>query len=211
MIKFLGVHVQSNLKWNHHIQYVSNKISKGIGIINKVKHKFDINVLLQLYYAFVYPYINYCNIVWGNAGTCSISRIAVLQKRVFRIMHHLPPRSSVTELMKESGIFNSSQVYYYQLLVFVFKCIRGAMPSLFLSYFPQRNSIHLYSTRYSDHLNLERCRTEIRKKFVIYSGSFYFNIFMRMSSIELNQVNELSLYTFKRNSKLLIIQNSCFQ
>ena len=36
--KFLGVLIQSNLKWNSHVSSVANKISKTIGILYKVKN-----------------------------------------------------------------------------------------------------------------------------------------------------------------------------
>jgi len=36
--QFLGVLIQSNLKWNEHISSIANRISKVIGIINKLKH-----------------------------------------------------------------------------------------------------------------------------------------------------------------------------
>ena len=35
--KFLGVLIQANIKWNAHVNSVANKISKTIGILNKVK------------------------------------------------------------------------------------------------------------------------------------------------------------------------------
>ena len=208
VIKFLGVHVQNNLKWDTHIQHITGKIAKGIGIINKVKNKFEETTLIQLYYAFVYPYINYCNLVWGNAGTLHINRIIKLQKRAFRIIHQLPPRSSVSEIMKQKFFFSAMQVYYYQLLLFVFKCIKGLVPSLFSSYYYQRNSVHFHSTRYVCHLNLEHCRIELRKKFVIFSGSLHFNIFLRKVNIKFNEACELSLFSYKRKIKSFVLQNS---
>ena len=33
-IKFLGLHIDENLCWDQHVQYLSNKISKGIFAIN---------------------------------------------------------------------------------------------------------------------------------------------------------------------------------
>ena len=58
--KFLGVYIDSKLSLKDHIVYVKNKISKGIGIINKARKYFDQNTLRTLYYSFVYPYVTYC-------------------------------------------------------------------------------------------------------------------------------------------------------
>ena len=36
-IKFLGVILDDKLKWTHHISYIKNKISKGMGTILKAR------------------------------------------------------------------------------------------------------------------------------------------------------------------------------
>ena len=79
--KFLGVMIDQKLNWQHHISYISCKVAKGIGIIIKLR-KILINESLQsLYYAFVYPYMMYCNPVWGNASAVHINKLHVLQKK----------------------------------------------------------------------------------------------------------------------------------
>ena len=37
-IKYLGVYIDQNLNWEQHIKFVLGKISKNIGIINKLRH-----------------------------------------------------------------------------------------------------------------------------------------------------------------------------
>ena len=34
----------------------------------------------------ILPYLNYCNLVWGSAYKSNLQRIAILQKRVIRIV-----------------------------------------------------------------------------------------------------------------------------
>ena len=54
--KFIGLLVDDKLKWTHHISYIKNKISKGMGIIIKFRKVLKLGVLLQLYHSFVIPY-----------------------------------------------------------------------------------------------------------------------------------------------------------
>ena len=35
--KFLGVVIDCHLNWSKHINYIKTKVSKGIGIINRIK------------------------------------------------------------------------------------------------------------------------------------------------------------------------------
>ena len=64
--KFLGVIIQSNLKWNAHITSIANKISKTIGVRNKARHSLDTYHLKMLYQSLIEPYLNNCCIVWAN-------------------------------------------------------------------------------------------------------------------------------------------------
>ena len=64
--KFLGVIISSNLTWNKHIDIVSNKISKTLGILCKVCHLLPHVGTRTLYMSLVKPYINYCNLVGPN-------------------------------------------------------------------------------------------------------------------------------------------------
>ena len=43
--KFLGVFVDEKLKWNIHVNYVANKISKGLGMMGRVRNIFPFDVL----------------------------------------------------------------------------------------------------------------------------------------------------------------------
>ena len=64
--KFLGVIIDDKLNWKEHIQYIKNKISKSIGILYKVRPYLCTGTLRNLYFSFTYPYLIYCNEVWGN-------------------------------------------------------------------------------------------------------------------------------------------------
>ena len=64
--KFLGVVIDSKLTWRNHISYIPGKIAKGIGVITKARKLLDKNTLITLYYSFIYPYLCYCNYVWGD-------------------------------------------------------------------------------------------------------------------------------------------------
>ena len=64
--KFLGVLLDNELNWKKHIGLVENKVSKGIGILYKMKDKLDNKSLNMLYSTLILPYINYCSEIWGN-------------------------------------------------------------------------------------------------------------------------------------------------
>ena len=84
--KFLGVIIDKNLTWYDHIHYISGKISKGVGILSKLKYILPIIILKLIYNAIISPYITYCNIVWGGTYSNRLNSICVLQNRAIRII-----------------------------------------------------------------------------------------------------------------------------
>ena len=87
--KFLGVIVQHNLKWHSHIHLIQSKISKTIGVMNKVKNLLSTSHLHLLYQSLVEPYLNYGCIIWANPEKNTILDVLFkLQKRAARVIVH---------------------------------------------------------------------------------------------------------------------------
>ena len=84
--KFLGVVIDSKLSWKEHISYITGTIARGIGVITKVRKYLNKDSLLILYYSFIYPYLIYCNHVWGAAAKTHTRTLCTLQKRAVRII-----------------------------------------------------------------------------------------------------------------------------
>ena len=84
--KFLGVIIDSKLTWKNHITKIRTKISKAIGIICKSRKLFNQEILVTLYYSFVYPYFIYCIENWGLAAEAHLSMMLKLQRKIVRII-----------------------------------------------------------------------------------------------------------------------------
>ena len=63
--KFLGVMISDTLSWKSHIEYISKKVAKSVGILSRLSRFLYKKNLLNLYHSLVYPYLIYCNAVWG--------------------------------------------------------------------------------------------------------------------------------------------------
>ena len=60
---FLGVIIDQKITWRYHIDKVCCKMSKGIGIIKKLRRVLSRKSLLNLYYTFIYPYLIHCIVI----------------------------------------------------------------------------------------------------------------------------------------------------
>ena len=81
----LTLNIKSNLSWKAHIDYISLKISKTIGIISRLRYYLPLPILLNICRSLIYPYLTYGLVVWGQAAQMYLNKILVLQKRVLRI------------------------------------------------------------------------------------------------------------------------------
>ena len=100
--KFLGVTIDSSLSWNDHIRNIHISVSRGIGVLYRIKNLVSQKSLTILYNALILPYITYCNIVWGNCGLTKTNSILLLQKRALR-------------LITNSHYFANSEPLFYKL------------------------------------------------------------------------------------------------
>src|ERR1043165_10013992 len=51
--KFLGVVLDQHLSWKKHINYISQKIAKNIGIISRISYLLPKSIRLNLYYSLI--------------------------------------------------------------------------------------------------------------------------------------------------------------
>ena len=96
--KFLGVFIDNKLNWKIHLAYISGKIARGIGTLIKARGYFNNDCMKCLYYSFIYPYLMYCNYIWGNTYKTSLSKLQVLQNKAVRVITGSNPRTN-TELL----------------------------------------------------------------------------------------------------------------
>ena len=64
--KFLGIMFDEHLTWKNHIIMVTNKLSKFIGILNRLKNIYPQQALLSIYNALFLSHMTYGLLLWGN-------------------------------------------------------------------------------------------------------------------------------------------------
>ena len=82
--KFLDILIDFQLNWKQHIEYTCKKLSKCIGILSKARRKLHKPSLITLYHSFAYPYLIYCNQVWGNNYPTVNNSLVLIQKKLVR-------------------------------------------------------------------------------------------------------------------------------
>ena len=159
---FLGITLHEHLKWDTHINSISNKISRVIGTINRLKHYIPPNILLTLYNSLILPRLYYGILIWGHGNT---DRIIKLQKKAVRIISgsaynaHSEPSFKILRLLKLQDIHTLQQhKFTYQL-------INKDLPSLFHLMLTSRNQdIHTHNTRNKHNIVIPKIKHEFARK-----------------------------------------------
>ena len=98
--KYLGIQIDNKLSWNCHIKHANLKISKGIGILTKLRSYLSKGVLRTLFYAFIQPHTDYGLLVWESATPSNLKPIKI-EKSVKNILfknRNQPPEPLIHEL-----------------------------------------------------------------------------------------------------------------
>ena len=199
--KFLGVIIDKNLTWKDHILCVSGKIARGLDMIIKARKYLNKAALMSLYYSFIYPYLTYCNQIWGTAYPTHQTKLIVIQKKAVRSIAGAKYRAPTDALFSDLGILKFVDVNIYLTMLFMFRVHNNMVPDQFQMMFNYNRDIHPYVTRQSNHLHTPMAKTHLGKKCIKYHGSVIWN-----KVIKLNIPTDTSEAVFKRSVKKEIIR-----
>ena len=148
-VKYLGVLIDGNLSWKHHINYISTKISKGIGIVARLRHLVPRTTLLNIYRSLIEPYISYGLVAWGQATNAHLNKIVILQKRVLRLMYFSDYTSHSAPLFACSGILPIKMLYFKLVASLLHDIENHCAPPNISELFTRSEQVHSYPTRFS--------------------------------------------------------------
>lgn len=122
-VKFLGVILDERLKYDMHVQMISQKIARNVGVLFKLCQVIPENILRNLYYTLIGPYIAYAIEVWYSAPNCISNKIKVLQKKAIRCIKNLNYDDHTIQHFKNMKILPIGDLYEYSLSVYMYRTI----------------------------------------------------------------------------------------
>ena len=95
---FLGLTLNKNMSWKPHVDKIASKISKYVGLLNRLKRYLPKNILKMIYTSIIQSNLNYCILAWGyNCG-----RLKTLQKKALRTITHSRYNSHTDPIKKKN-------------------------------------------------------------------------------------------------------------
>ena len=122
-IKFLGVVIDSSLKWKVHIETIKSKLSGITGLLYNIRDYMDHETLKLIYYSLAYSHIIYCCAVWGGAFKTLITGLFTVQKKMLRVMFRRQRYDHTGPLFNNYQLLSVQDIINLRTCIFVYKSI----------------------------------------------------------------------------------------
>ena len=169
--KFLGIQLDENLCFKGHVNGISIKISRGVGIIYKLQDHLPMEILCSLYYSLVHPYIIYALIAWYNSPKYNRNKIIILQKRAVRAVNSLYYNDHTAPYFKHLKLLPLDFQYKFDVARYMYRTLKhNSYDVNLLQRLVVLQDIHSYGTRSNDNLPIPRYKKENTKRCLHFQG-----------------------------------------
>jgi len=169
-VKFLGVLVDDDLKWNSQVSSVCSRLNTVCFMFRTLKNFVNTDVLMNVYYSLGYSIMKYNVILFGHSTEWQ--RIFITQKRMLRTIFNVSPRYSCKNLFREKSILTFPAIYILECSLFVYK---NRFKEPFRNDFDLVSEVHNYNTRQINDIYIPNYRTALYSKSPICAAAMIFN------------------------------------
>ena len=141
-IRDLGVILDQKLTFSHHIDYITCKANRALGLLIRTfqsaspRCKLDKRALLAAYYANVRSVVEYCSVIWGGAAKSHVVRVERIQhKFLMWLATYSETRCTSLEYSYLLSFYNVRHLHARRVqsdIMFVCKIFRGRISSAHL-------------------------------------------------------------------------------
>lgn len=201
--KYLGLTIQSNLKWNVHVNQIINKINAFCGIINRIGNRVNNSVLTSIYYSHIHSHLTYLLPIWGPAiPNYLLDWLQICQNNAIRKIFAYDYKVlelHTNEIMLKNNILNVRKSLLFESATLYYKISHGLIK--IQNDFLTHSDNHSYSTRNKNQPFPLAFRTCIGRDSVLRSTVVSFNKISKFVKKSYTHVN------FRKNLKKIIADN----
>ena len=177
LVKYLGIYIDRRLDFKHHISFIESKISRGVGILYKLKNVLPSSALLCVYYSLIHSHLSYGIIIWGSTFKTYLSKLKVLQNKAMRAISGVGWSESATPLYQRYEILKVEDMYKLELAKFMHSLVSQSLPPSLINYFADLKIISNRNTRSKTKGNLKTplFKSSKTQNSIKYQGTIVWN------------------------------------
>ena len=199
--KFLGVLIQENLLWNHHINYISSKVSRSTGLLAKLKHYLPKYALLTIYNSLCLSHLSYAITVWGSAPASTLNRLVNLHKKGIRYVCDSKYNAHTNPLYFDTKILNLTDLYKLSCAKLVYKKQQGKLHNYHSQQIILTSQTNDTETRQKHDINIKRKFENANKNIKMNSANYKFGKAWNELPFEIKDGLYKTTRTFSKHAK----------
>ena len=143
-LKYLGITIDARLNFDVHINTLTRKTSRSLGVITKLKQIFLRKTLRSLYYAMIHPYLLYGITIWGNTYETHLKRLKSLQNKAVKVIAGGQYLIDLTAYYKQLNILKIENLYTLEGAKLMHKFFRNKLPNRFSCFYSNKCDTHTH-------------------------------------------------------------------
>ena len=174
--KYLGVTLDKHLSWDIHIDNLCKKLKPKVGVISRLRHILNKNLLNTVYKTIIQPHIDYAITLWGSSSISNVTKIQRFQNRSARLITgNFDLNTQSKNLLTELNLMNVTQRFEYFVCILMFKCLTNEAPNHLIDNITFVSNLHNYGTRNPLNMIIPKARTEHFQRSIIVKGPQLWN------------------------------------
>jgi hypothetical protein len=169
-VKYLGIYIDQNLNWIHHINSLSSRISKLIFIFKNIRHVCDPQLIKSVYFALCQSIITYGIEAWGGAKKSHLIKIERAQRAIVKVTIFKNIRYPTFSAYKDFDVLSVRQLFIKSVIGRQHKYSSDARPH-------QRRRDIVYT--------IPTCKTKFAHSFPLFLAPYLYNRISK--TVELQQ------------------------
>lgn len=190
-IKYLGIMIDKNLKWDHHINKLTSNIRKLIYKFYTLRDILTKKLLLNVYRALIESLMGYGVVVWGGLYKNSLKPLNVAQNYILKVILRKEKRFPTNQLYSEE-VLPVRAMYCLRICSLVHKSIQSKLPI---------DHIHDTRRKIDRMLPLPQNKTSKKLRSFLYLSPKIYNL------LPLNIRNLPSLKLFNKACRVYVFGN----
>ena len=190
--KYLGVFIDNRLTWKAHIEHVKAKLSRGNGMISKIRYYVNDQCLLNLFYSFIQSHLNYNLINWSSTYDSHLKSINLKVKAAIRLISFQNKYEHANPLFLKHKILPFHDTIKYKKGNFLWQICNGYIKK-------PLSEVFIRNTYNPLRFNLPNPGNEAEKHKIVYSSIKHWN------SIPLHIRNASTLNCFNEKHKKYLL------
>ncbi|KAL9698958.1 hypothetical protein quinque_002399 [Culex quinquefasciatus] len=125
--KYLGVWLDSDLKWEYQIGKLNSKLSQVAGIFKKISPVVPDQTKKMLYFSLFHSHMVYGIAVWGAAGSSMVSQLQTTQNKAIKNLFGYRRRTATAFIHTRNQLLTVGSTYSVVVCNHIHKVLQGGI------------------------------------------------------------------------------------